>query len=168
MNKEATSLFLSPSPGSFYFKSTSLWLICKMLFSSCIFLLKNHSGSPGKYEQLGQHSASCAQSLPSSTLTCNFHSSQGSLLASLLPGSMSFSILHTFLEHPLTPSFQWFCLSFNALKSSMAYFNEVICLPVHIVAPLWWAPLIPHHDSKSQHGCLKEYGTRSNPSSLAV
>lgn len=122
MNKEAASLFLSPSPGSFYFKSTSLWLIFKMLFSSCIFLLKNHSGSPGKYEQLGQHSASCAQSLPSSTLTCNFHSSQGSLLASLLPGSMSFSILHTFLEHPLTPSFQWFCLSFNALKSSMAYF----------------------------------------------
>lgn len=47
MNKEATSLFLSPSPGSFYFKSTPPWLIFKMLFSSRIFLLKNHSGSPG-------------------------------------------------------------------------------------------------------------------------
>ena len=48
-----------------------------MLFASCTSLLRNHSGSPSKPKHLGQHPASCIQSLPSSALPRTLRSRQG-------------------------------------------------------------------------------------------
>lgn len=138
MNKQTTSLFLSSSPGSPYFKPASLGLISKMLLSSCIFLLENPSGSPGKCTHLGQYLASCTQSLPSSALTLPFHSSQGSLLASLVPAFMLFPMLHRLLgtpSHPFLPITILLILQYSPVKSRSL--NEAICLPVHTADPLW-------------------------------
>lgn len=60
---------------------------------------KSHC-STGKCKHLGQHLASCHQSLPFSGLAHTFHTSQGGVLAPSVPVSMSFPMLHHLLGTP--------------------------------------------------------------------